>query len=115
LAITISEVDLSQTVTNKEISSTEFAANFGIEGTILKKIGLKFGASLKQTRTSERTVVSSLGSDDLAQDIVEFGDKVIIREEERRSGLFGIRRREYTTREYSTGWVSFSLEPVRVQ
>ncbi|MDQ3534896.1 MAG: hypothetical protein M3421_04640, partial [Bacteroidota bacterium] len=109
MIITIKEVDNSETITTKESSSTEFATNFGAEGNIWKKLGLKFGISAKKAFASERTVVTSLGSDDLGQTTVEFGDKVIISE----SKLFFTTT--YRTREYSTGWTSFSLGPARVQ
>ena len=109
MIISIKEMDVSETITTKENSSTEFAGNFGIEGDVWKKIGLKFGASAKKVFASERTVVSSLGSDDLGETTVEFGDKVIIRE----GKFWGAPL--YYTREYSTGVVSFSIEPASVQ
>jgi hypothetical protein len=115
MIITIKEMDTPQTVTTKESSSTEFAGNFGIdqEDGIFKKIGLKFGASLKKIFASERTVVTSLDSDELGNTIVEFGDKVIIGQGNVHPLLGG--GTFYQTREYSTGWVSFSIEPIRVQ
>ena len=113
LAISIKEVDLPQTITTRETSSTEFAANFGIDPTdnLYKKLGFKFGASAKQVFSAERTVVTLLESDNLGDNAtVEFGDKVIIDQVP-----FVFLGRIYITREYSTGMASFSVEPVRVQ
>lgn len=112
MAVTIKEVDNAQTTTTKETSSTEFAGNIGIDGAdgILKKIGLKFGISAKKVFTSERSTVTTLESDDLGETTVDFGDKVITSE-----GTMSFLGRFYVTREYSTGWVSFSVEPARVQ
>jgi len=107
--IAIQEVDAAQTVTTKESSSTEFAANFGADKGLWKKIGLQFGTSGKTVHASERTVVTSLNSDDLGNTNIDFGNKIITGQ-----GV-GIKGTYYNTREYSTGWVSFSLEPVRVQ
>lgn len=109
MLVTIKELDVSQTETLREKNSTEFAANFGIEGTVLKKIGLKFGVSLKKSFESERTIVTSLESDDLGPVFIEFGDKVIIDQ-----GVF-YNNTFHETREYGTGWTSFSMEPVKVQ
>jgi hypothetical protein len=58
-------------------------------------------------------VVTSLDSDELGNTIVEFGDKVIIGQGNVHPLLGG--GTFYQTREYSTGWVSFSIEPIRVQ
>ena len=114
MLITIKEIDLSQTVTTKETVSTEFAANFGIEGSTLKKIGLKFGASLKQSLGSERTIVTSLESDDMGEAFIEFGDKVIL-DEGRLQGSILNGLPYHLTREYPAGWVWFSMEPVKVE
>jgi hypothetical protein len=112
MAISIKEVDLPQTVTTRETSSTEFAGNFGTDPTdgLFKKLGLKFGGSAKQVFSAERTVVTLLESDNLGDNTtVEFGDKVI-----NDVGYYGFFP-AYQTREYSTGWVSFSVEPAKVQ
>ncbi|MBU1820371.1 MAG: hypothetical protein KKG00_02510, partial [Bacteroidetes bacterium] len=79
--------------------------NFSIDGGVLKKIGLKLGGSLEtsQTQTYQRTFTQ--GNDDLGSVIVNFADNIII------SQNFI----KYLTREYSTGWYSISVEPIRVQ
>jgi len=113
MAISIKEVDLPQTVTTRETSSTEFAANFAVDPVdgLFKKIGMKFGGSAKQVFSAERTVVTLLESDNLGDNAtVEFGDKVIIDH-----APFFFLGRIYITREYSTGMVSFSVEPALVQ
>ncbi len=106
IVVTFQEVDASQTITDKETVTTEFAANFANDQGIWKKIGLKFGASQKQTRVSERTVVTSLGSDDLGESTIEFGDDVV---------TGNLIASWYITRRYSTGTLFFSMEPARVQ
>lgn len=106
LVMTFQEVDKSQTITDKVTNTTEFVANFSSDQGIWKKIGLKLGGKGKVARASERIVVTSLESDNLGQSTVEFEDNVV-------DG--NVSGSTYRTREYSTGILSFSIEPARVQ
>jgi hypothetical protein len=113
IKIEIEEVDVSETIVNTESRTVKFATNFTIDPTFgwLKKIGLKFGASLEQTTTQTITRTFTLGNDALGAVIVNFADNAVT------SGphnfiFFGP---FYLTREYQTGWYSISVEPTRVQ
>ena len=105
IKISIEEVDQVATTQVGESTSVKFASNFGIDGGVLKKIGLKFGGSLETTQiqTYQRTVTD--GNDILGSVIVNFADKVIT----------GNINNLYITREYTTGYYSISVEPTRVQ
>lgn len=111
IKIQIEEVDVTETIKTSETRTVKFASNFSIEGQLLKKIGLKFGASLEntQSQTTERTV--TLANDDLGSVIVNFADNVIVSTKE----VPIINTTYYNTREYATGWYSISVEPKRVQ
>ncbi|MFW0714472.1 hypothetical protein ACN1CD_01325 [Pedobacter sp. N23S346] len=78
----ISEVDDQQTETRTESSSTEFATNFGFDVSFAKvvKLGPKFGASLKTTKTSNYSIVTTLNSDDLGTLELFFSDPVFRRQ-----------------------------------
>lgn len=103
--IEIEEIDLTETFETTDTRAVEFATNFGIEGT-LKKIGLKFGASLKKNESVTTKKTYTQGNDLLGDVIVNFADKIIIG-----TGDFD----SYITREYSSGSYSISIEPARVQ
>ncbi len=110
--VEIEEIDVSETTTITNTSQAEFATNFGIEGTVgtLKKIGLKFGASLKlvETQTIQRTYTQ--GNDPLGSVIINFGDKVVLNYNS--SAGPAVR---WQTRDYTTGWFTISFEPKQVQ
>jgi hypothetical protein len=114
IKIAIEEVDLTETIFISDTRQVEFATNFGIEG-VLKKIGLKFGASNKEIQTQTITRTFTQGNDSLGEVIINFADNVIV------STLTINRPWPYgptevaVTREYATGWYSFSFEPIRVQ
>jgi hypothetical protein len=103
IKIEIEEVDRVETTTISETRTVKFAANFGIEG-VLKKIGLKFGASLEDTQTQTTTKSYTEGNDDLGSVIINFADNVIV------NTFSG-----YNTRTYETGWFEICVEPKRVQ
>ncbi len=109
ITIDIEEVDAVEEVQTTTKRSSEFATNFGIEGT-LKKIGLKFGATNKETRSQDITRTVTLGNDILGSVIVNFADNVFV------SRYFHPNFQwVYQTREYSTGWYTISVEPKKVQ
>ncbi|WP_052259394.1 hypothetical protein [Flavobacterium sp. KMS] len=108
IKIDIEEVDLTETTVLTDTRTVEFATNFGIDagfGTITK-LGLKYGASLKQTTTSTVQRTFTQGNDLLGDVIVNFADKIIIAQPSLGT---------YQTREYSSGLYSVSIEPTRVQ
>jgi hypothetical protein len=103
LRIDVEEVD-NPTETTESVSETvKFATNFSIEG-VIKKIGLKFGASLERTTANVVQRKYTLASDELGTVIVNFADKVILS------------RNSITTRtrEYNNGIFSISVEPKNV-
>jgi hypothetical protein len=108
IKVSIEEVDLSTTTTISESFTSEFASNFGIDNGTLKKIGLKFGASLKTTQTQSYTRVFKQDNDPLGDVTVNFADNIII---SRGTGIIP----RYTTREYNSGFYSISFEPIKVQ
>jgi len=107
IKIDIEEIDLTETTVLTDTRTVEFANNFNVDagfGTITK-IGLKYGTSLKTTTTSTVQRTFTQGNDLLGDVIVNFADNVIISTD----------GSTYTTREYSSGLYSISVEPVRVQ
>lgn len=80
MEISISEYDLSETITIESSSSSEFATNFTFEPNFGEKVkvGLKFGATTKETHSSKITTVRTLKSDELGSVIVNFGDEIIM-------------------------------------
>lgn len=79
IKLKIEEFDLSEVIKRATSSTTEFATNFGFDasyGTNVK-IGLKFGASAKSTHTVSYEETISVGSDDLGEVIINFGDIVV--------------------------------------
>jgi hypothetical protein len=107
--VDIEEVDLTQTTTITETDNVKFATNFGIEGTTVKKLGLKFGASLEvnQTRTTTKSFVE--GNDILGSVLINFADNIILGTEQVNN------QTQYITRDYSSGFFKISMEPLRVQ
>ncbi len=116
IKIEVEEVDVTEAIVQSESRTVKFATNFGIDTTVGSKvkIGLKFGASLEETRTETNQRTYTVGNDLLGAVIVNFADNVL-------TGsfiidpIFGLPRTYWTSREYSTGWYSISVEPTRVQ
>lgn len=110
IKIEIEEVDIPQTIVITESRTVKFAANFSIDLGILKKIGIKFGASFEDTRnqTTQRTYTE--GNDILGPVIVNFADNVLVGKTS--IPLIGD---VWRSREYPSGWYSISVEPTRVQ
>lgn len=115
MTIRIEEIDNSQTITNVETSSSEFAANIKTDGGILKKIGIQFGVDGKVQQQSQRTVVTTIANNNLGETTVNFGNDVLLQYHGNFGFIPGKPSHLYSTREFSTGWVSVSVEPVRVQ
>jgi hypothetical protein len=106
--ISIEESDTSTDITSSVTETNKYNANFSIEPTtgILKKIGLKFGASYEQslnnTYTSKRTDVS----DDLGSSVISFWDNFVILDPATNT---------LKPRTYSSGKVEFEFRPMQVQ
>lgn len=106
ITITIEEEDASQIISESVSNSSEFATNFGLDSdSIFKKIGLKFGASLKVSRTDNFNRTFSEENDKLGSVIVNFADDIIVNN----VGYNGINI--YNTKEYSSGLYIISVEP----
>lgn len=106
IKIDIEEVDRTQTVSRSDTRTVKFATNFGLEATVLKKIGLKFGGSYEETKTQTVQTSYTEGNDELGSVIINFADNFI------RPYNFD---RNYATSTYATGWYEISFEPKRVQ
>jgi len=109
IKIQIEEVDLTTTTVTTDTRTVDFATNFEINANVFKKIGLKFGASLKNTQTHTVQKTYTEGNDDFYHVIVNFADKVITN----RRKFMG--HKIWETRVYKTGHCNFSVEPKRVQ
>ncbi len=110
LKISVEEVDVPVSTVITETSTVKFAANFEytISAEIKKilKIGQKFGASYEKIQNNTIVKTFSEGNDFLGETIVNFEDDIIV-------GY-----KDYinvNTRDYSTGYCKFSVEPKRVQ
>ncbi|WP_294585731.1 hypothetical protein [uncultured Bacteroides sp.] len=81
--ISIEERDENVTEQNVIETTTTFATNFGFDinfGEIVKK-GAKFGASVTKERKVSTTITRTLGSDELGDVVVNFGDDIIVKNE----------------------------------
>ncbi|MCU0451412.1 MAG: hypothetical protein MUC97_16480 [Bernardetiaceae bacterium] len=105
LSLNILERDASQTTTQTITVTDEYAANFSFNpsGGVWEKIGLQFGASAKRTFSSQKTIVTSLDSDNIGYVTMEFRDKVYLGP----AVQVGFQQ----TREYSGGTFAISVEP----
>ena len=115
--IAIEEVDASQTVVQTSTTSSEFATNFNFDSTFGErvKVGLKFGASQKETRTVSYQVSTTQGNDELGEVVVNFADNIIMSSEHmeevgRRTSVINP---DYNNK-YSTGWYRIHVAPVKV-
>jgi hypothetical protein len=100
---------LTHTVTNT--MSTEFAGNVGLD----TKIGLKFGASAKITRTASVQSTIKLENRDLGNILVDFGDKVVLSRTQIPGGFLINHSTVWGFREYNNGMYAITIMPRRVQ
>ncbi|AKJ05937.1 Hypothetical protein AA314_07563 [Archangium gephyra] len=116
IKIEVEEVDITETIVQSESRTVKFATNFAIDPAVgfLQKIGLKFGASLEETRTETTQRTYTLGNDILGAVIVNFADNVLVGPVTV-DPIFLPPMLYWSSREYSTGWYSISVEPTRVQ
>jgi len=131
--INIEEVDATQSVVNTTTTSSEFATNFEFNPTWGDKVkkGLKFGASMKETRTISYQVTTTYGNDELGEIIVNFSDPIITSKDDRippKSGSSGGGRPSYGgstdpetktidpyyNTKYSTGWYRIYVAPLKI-
>lgn len=108
IKVTIEEVDATTTTTETVSGSAKFAANFGIEGGALKKIGAKLGVSAETTQNQSYQIVTTQGNDLLGDVSINFADNVVIQQVPFFSN-------SYIIKEYPTGFYSIGFEPIRVQ
>jgi hypothetical protein len=104
------EVDDPLEITNKQTISSKFNANFSTElsGSIFEvvKVGVKYGASIEESKSNEYTVKKTTKSNNLFDAVVPFYDNVV-----NRNPNTG----QLATRSYYTGKVEFQLRPIQVQ
>ena len=108
--VDIEETDNTTIVSESTTETVKFATNFGIDVTVLKKLGLKFGASLERTTSSTQTRQYTLGSYQMGTVVVNFADNVIIS-----NACLVCADPGYVTREYANNIFSIGVEPKRVQ
>jgi hypothetical protein len=98
---------LVETTTSTK-DNVKYATNFSFDppfGTTVK-FGLKFGASLEESRSISNTLRYAEGNDELGSVIINFADKAIIGRNANGT---------YNTREYENTVFAISLESKRVQ
>ena len=104
--LTFEEKDATSTTTSSETRSSKFNANFSLEPStgVLKKIGLKFGASFEQTQSNTFTGSFQGGNDALGERVINFSDNPL-----NKVGS------NYLLRRYNSGNIEFSFVPLQVQ
>lgn len=113
----VSEYDLSETIKKSNTHTSEFATNFEFNvgwGEKVKK-GIKFGASTRETKTDTYEIITTKGSDDLGEGILEFGSPIILKKETVNIGTPQRPRtsQHYVLNEINTGSIVLNVEPVR--
>lgn len=100
--IAFEEVDTTTTYTNTISATNKYNTNFSLDPTqgVLKKIGLKLGASYEHTQTNTYVTQYSDVSDDLKQADINFYDNVV-----------NMVNGQLIPNKYYTGWVEFEFRP----
>jgi hypothetical protein len=106
--LSFEEVDTPTEITTSVSETNKFNANFSIDPStgILKKIGLKFGASIEQSLTNTYTSKHTDISDDLGTSTISFWDNVV---------NLNPATNTLVPRTYSTGKVVFEFRPMLAQ
>lgn len=104
----VSEVDDPQTITTNYTQTSQFAKNFGLEGGVFAKIGIKFGNTTTTTNTQSYSLVTNVNSDQLGEASLYFYDPVLVTYN---AQLYDPSKGSGSTYEINTGWVSMSIEP----
>lgn len=109
----VSEYDPSESVTITNTNTTTFAGNFEFSPSFgdKVKVGAKFGLSATTTNTSTHTVVTTTGSDDLGEAVLDFSHPIILNEFSTTDPRNGAIKEYYNTYEISTGSVRLAVEP----
>ncbi len=96
------EVDTTTTHTNTISATNKYNANFSLEPStgILKKVGLKFGASAEQTQTNTYVSQYTDISDNLGFQEIDFEENVV-----------NMVNGQLMPRKYNTGFVEFEFRP----
>jgi len=129
IKIAIEEVDATQTSIVTSSTTVEFAANFEYSvgfGEVVKK-GLKFGASVKQTRTNSFQISTTYGNDELGEVIVNFEDPIIVSKNDVNTSMKICGPRDQNciegpigpfipdfNKKYATGWYRIYIAPVKI-
>ncbi|WP_277495370.1 hypothetical protein [Elizabethkingia anophelis] len=104
IKISIEEVDFTEEITTTDTRDVKYATNFGIDTDgLIKKIGIKFGASLERNQSSTVTHKITKSSNQLGDVIIAFGEKIITD--------LPSRVRE----DYRSDYYTITVEPRRVQ
>ena len=118
IKIAIEEVDDVGTMVNTVSYIHEFATNFGFDASFGKtvKIGAKFGASTKDSKTETQQITTALGNDELGEVIINFGDNIINSENlvggDNRNGVMVNKKPDYNNK-YYTGWYKIHIAPLK--
>lgn len=113
IKIAIEEVDATETITQTNSTTSEFATNFGFDKTFGEtlKLGAKFGASAKTSKTVTYQVSTTKGNDELGEVIINFGDKIL---ENLDSMGYPDNNSNYflnLSSQYNTGWYRLFIAP----
>ena len=118
--IGLEEVDSQQSTVVSSSTSVEFATNFSFDVPSGEqvKVGLKFGASQKDTKTVSYQVTTTSGNDDLGEVIVNFADDVIVSKKYVSTpniyGTGGSSLHPDFNNKYFTGWYKIHIAPKKV-
>lgn len=102
------ESDDTTEITKTESLNQKYAMNFGVDGSTGEKLklGVKFGTSQEETRSTGYTIKYTTTSDFLGNIFVPFYDNAINK---------NLQTSTFYSKIYSTGAVQFQLRPIQVQ
>lgn len=112
IIVKFEEFDISEEITETLSTGNKYALNFGIDPAdgAFKKLGLKFGASGEVMLNNSTVRKRNVGSDEIGNAIVNFGDAIVIGKPN--LPFIGT---VYDVREYPAGYCTFVMRPVEVQ
>lgn len=119
IKISVAEYDDSEVIKRTMTVSSEYATNFSFDPNFGEKVkvGLKFGNSQKETRTTSYEVTTTKQSDQLGECLINFGDKIILSKSDKFVlGSRGGRRHFYPdyNSKYYTDWYMLHIAPVKM-
>lgn len=116
IKIAIEEVDSQETIVQTTTTTSEFATNFGFDASWgdIVKLGAKFGASTKESKTVSFQISKSQGNDELGEVIINFADPILA--DDKIKLVRQIPRGGYDAwlsynTKYSTGWYRIYVAP----